>query len=74
MGGLRCNQRLEEIGIPASEAGCGRVEEGFTQAIRGLEPVRLTTFEGGVRHMEFTRAAIRRFKTGQTVHLPLGNR
>ena len=33
-----------------------RVEEEFVNAIRGLEPVRLTDFDTGVRYMEWTDA------------------
>jgi len=33
-----------------------RVEEEFVGAIRGEEPIRLTTFETGVRYMRFTDA------------------
>jgi hypothetical protein len=33
-----------------------RVEEEFVGAIRGEEPVRLTTFDDGVRYMKFTAA------------------
>jgi hypothetical protein len=33
--------------------------------------VRLTTFEDGVRYMEFTEAVTRSLQTGQTVQLPL---
>jgi predicted dehydrogenase len=73
-GGRRGAKRLEPIEVPASEAGQWRVEEEFVNAIRGLEPVRLTTFEEGVRYMEFTEAVIRSLKTGQTVHLPLERR
>ena len=72
-GGRRGDEHLSPIEVPVSEAGGWRVEEEFINAIRGLEPVRLTTFEDGVRYMEFTEAVIRSIKTGQTVHLPLGN-
>lgn len=43
--------------IAATESGPGwRVEEEFIGAIRGEEPIRLTTFETGVRYMRFTDA------------------
>ncbi len=74
LGGRRGDKGLQAIEIPASEAGAWRVEEEFIDAIRGLAPVRLTTFEDGVRYMEFTEAVIRSLKTGQTVHLPLDRR
>ncbi len=74
LGGGRGDKHLQEIAIPASEAGAWRVEEEFVDAIRGRAPVRLTTFADGVRYMEFTEAVIRSMQTGQTVHLPLGRR
>jgi len=73
--GGRCgDQTLQEITIPAAEAGGWRVEESFINAIRGLEPVRLTTFEDGVRYMEFTEAVHRSRQSGASVHLPLTER
>jgi predicted dehydrogenase len=70
-GGRRGDERLNEVAIPASEADRWRVEEEFINAIRGIAPVRLTTFEDGVRYMEFTEAVTRSLQTGQTVQLPL---
>ena len=70
-GGRRADQELSEIAIPAHEADQWRVEEEFIEAIRKEQPVRLTTFEDGVRYMEFTEAVTRSLQTGQTVHLPL---
>ena len=57
--------------IPPEEAGRWRVEEEFISAIRGREPVRLTTFEDGVKYMEFTEAVQRSLATGRRVALPL---
>ena len=73
-GGRRGEEHFSPIEVPASEAGQWRVEEEFVNAIRGREPVRRTTFEDGVRYMEFTEAVIRSLKTGRTVHLPLERR
>jgi len=70
-GGRRDDAQLAEIEIPDSERGKWRVEEEFINAIRGLEPVRLTTFEDGVRYMEFTEAVFRSRQTGRAVPLPL---
>ena len=70
-GGRRGDEGLNEVAIPASEADRWRVEEEFIDAIRGIAPVRLTTFEDGVRYMEFTEAVTRSLQTGQTVQLPL---
>jgi predicted dehydrogenase len=70
-GGRRDDAQLTEIAIPATEEGRWRVEEAFVNAIRGLEPVRLTTFEDGVRYMEFTEAVYRSRQTGMAIPLPL---
>jgi predicted dehydrogenase len=70
-GGRRDDAQLTEIAIPTTEEGRWRVEEAFVNAIRGLEPVRLTTFEDGVRYMEFTEAVYRSRQTGMAIPLPL---
>jgi predicted dehydrogenase len=70
-GGHRDDARLTEITIPATEEGRWRVEEEFINAIRGIEPVCLTTFEDGVRYMEFTEAVFRSRQTGMAIPLPL---
>ena len=48
-----------------------RVEEEFVNAIRGLEPVRLTDFDTGVRYMEWTDAVQRSMAGGLRIPLPL---
>jgi predicted dehydrogenase len=70
-GGRRGDSGLREIPIPPEEEGRWRVEEEFINAIRGKEKVKLTTFEDGVRYMEFTEAVIRSAQTGQAIPLPL---
>ncbi|MFN3974887.1 MAG: Gfo/Idh/MocA family protein [Dehalococcoidia bacterium] len=70
-GGRRGEKELREIPIPPERAGRWRVEEEFINAIRGKEKVKLTTFEDGVRYMEFTEAVIRSAQTGQAIPLPL---
>jgi predicted dehydrogenase len=70
-GGRRNDAQLTEIAIPATEEGRWRVEEEFVNAIRGLESVCLTTFEDGVRYMEFTEAVSRSQQTGSAIPLPL---
>ncbi len=72
-GGRRDDAGLEEIPIPADEERHWRVEEEFINAIRGIEPVRLTTFADGVRYMEFTEAVFRSRQTGQAIALPLAD-
>ena len=70
-GGRRGDETLSEIEIPESKRGGWRVEEEFINAIRGIEPVRYTTFQDGVQYMEFTEAVTRSAQTGQTIALPL---
>lgn len=72
-GGRLADASLAELPIPPELRGGWRVEEEFVNAIRGLEPVRLTRFEDGVRYMEFTEAAMRSARTGQAVSLPLAS-
>ncbi len=40
-------------------------------AIRGVEPVKMNTFEIGVRYMEWTEAIYRSAESGRAVCLPL---
>lgn len=70
-GGQRDAKELAEITIPAHEKGGWRVEEEFINAIRGKEPVTHTTFEDGVKYMEFTEAALRSAADGMAINLPL---
>ena len=69
--GRRGDQSLTEVQISPEREGRWRVEEEFVGAIRGTEPVRLTSFEDGVRYMEFTEAVTRSAQSGQAVALPL---
>ena len=70
-GGRRGDAQLSEIEIPPEKQGRWRVEEEFVNAIRGDEQVSHTSFEDGVRYMEFTEAVARSAQTGKTVYLPL---
>jgi predicted dehydrogenase len=65
---------LEEVVIPKEHRKEWRVEEEFIGAIRGAETVRLTTFEDGVRYMEFTDAVHESILSGRSVSLPLTGR
>jgi hypothetical protein len=51
--------------------GGWQVEREFIDAIRGHRRVTLTTFEDGVRYMEFTEAVARSMASGAAVALPL---
>lgn len=66
-GARRGATALDEITILAEEEGGWRVEEEWVNAIRGREPVRLTTFEDGLKYMAFTEAVSRSIATGETV-------
>ena len=62
---------LREVAVPEAERGGWRVEEEFVNAIRGEEQISHTTFEDGVKYMEFTEAVSRSMATASAVPLPL---
>jgi predicted dehydrogenase len=66
-GGRRGDAQLQEILVPSELTGGWRVEGEFVNAIRGLEPIRLTTFAEGVRYMQFTEAVARSAASGEVV-------
>jgi predicted dehydrogenase len=66
-GGQRGDKELKEIAVPAEQRIGWRVEEEFVNAIRGREKISRTTFEDGVRYMEFTDAVTRSAANGQAV-------
>jgi predicted dehydrogenase len=68
-GARRGERELGEIPIPAERRVGWRVEEEFVNAIRGREQVSRTTFEDGVRYMEFTEAVARSAARGQAVEV-----
>ena len=68
-GGRRGDTALAEIAIPAERRIGWRVEEEFVNAIRGREKIARTTFEDGVRYMEFTDAVAKSMATGQAVEV-----
>jgi predicted dehydrogenase len=68
-GGRGGDKALGEIAIPAAQRIGWRVEEEFVNAIRGREKVTHTTFEDGVRYMEFTDAVARSAASGQAVEV-----
>ena len=70
-GGRRGDAALQEIVIPSDEEGRWQVEEEFINAIRGDGAIALTTFEDGVRYMEFSEAVARSMMEGIAVSLPL---
>jgi predicted dehydrogenase len=62
---------FQEIPIPPELEADWRVEEEFINAIRGEEKIELTTFQTGVKYMEFTEAVSRSMASGQKINLPL---
>ena len=70
-GGQLGDHGLAEITIPPHEQGGWRVEEEFINAIRGQEKIRYTTFEDGLKYMQFTEAVTRSIQEGRSIALPL---
>ncbi|HEV8586755.1 MAG TPA: Gfo/Idh/MocA family oxidoreductase [Methylomirabilota bacterium] len=64
-GARRGDKELREIPIPAERRIGWRVEEEFVNAVRGREKISHTTFEDGVRYMEFTDAVARSLASGR---------
>ena len=69
--GRKGDSQLTEVENPAEEQAYYRVEEQFTNAIRGTEKVDMVPFETGVHYMEWTESVIRSSQTGQAIYLPL---
>src|SRR6266851_718170 len=65
--GRRGDRERREIPIPAERRIGWRVEEEFVSALRGHEKITRTTFEDGVRYMEFTDAVARSAASGQAI-------
>jgi predicted dehydrogenase len=57
--GRRGDTQLSEVPNPPEEQAYYRVEEEFTNAIRGREQITMVPFETGVHYMEWTEAVIR---------------
>ena len=69
--GQRGDTELIEVPNPPETQARYRVEEQFTNAIRGKEIVDTMASETGVRCMEWTEAVYRSAITGQAIFLPL---
>jgi predicted dehydrogenase len=67
--GRRGDRALVVHPNPPEQQARHRVEEEFVNAIRGLEPIKLNTFEIGVRYMEWTEAIHRSAASGAVVAL-----
>jgi len=68
-GARRGERELREIPIPPERRGGWRVEEEFINSIRGRERISHTTFEDGVRYMEFTDAVAKSLAEGRAVEV-----
>ena len=66
-GRKRGEDSFSVLEVPAEKAGAWRVEEDFIEAIRGIGPIKLTTFADGVKYMEFTDAVSESLATGRMV-------
>jgi len=69
--GRQGDAQLSEIPNPPEEQAHYRVEEEFSNAIRGMEQITMVPFETGVHYIEWTEAVIRSAQTGQAINLPL---
>ena len=71
--GLRGREQLEPLDVHANDQVRWPIDD-FIDAIRGIEPSATTSFEDGVRYMEFVEAVWRSLRSGcrQSV-TPLGD-
>jgi predicted dehydrogenase len=69
--GRRGDRELSPYPNPPETQARHRVEEEFVNAIRGIEPVTMNTFEIGVQYMEWTEAIYRSSESGSAIRLPL---
>jgi predicted dehydrogenase len=67
LGASRGEAAFHEIAIPAELSVGWRVEEEFVNAIRGVEKVKFTTFEDGLKYMQFTEAVSRSAASGASM-------
>ena len=69
--GKKDNPNLSKINIPKEDEGHWRVEEEFINAIMGIEEITHTSFQDGVKYMEFTEAVTKSMQSGKKINLPL---
>jgi predicted dehydrogenase len=69
LGARRGQTALQEIEIPAEVSIGWRVEEEFINALRGVEKVKFTTFQDGLKYMQFTEAVSRSAASGDSVNV-----
>lgn len=71
LGGRRGDAALQKIAQPPEEVGAWRVEEEFVNAIRGVETISHTSFEDGLKYMQFIEAVSRSMAEKRAINLPL---
>jgi len=71
MAGKRGQSSLSVVQMTQEDQKGWRVEEEFINAIRGKEEISLTTFEDGVKYMEFTEAVWKSATEKKAIALPL---
>ncbi len=67
----RGDRDWQPLEIPENKQGGWRVEQEFVEAVRDGKPVTHTSFEDGVKYMEFTEAVQISMREGRRVELPL---
>lgn len=65
------DKAFRELEVAPEKAGGWRVEEDFVEAIREGRPVTHTSFEDGVKYMEFTEAVQQSIAKQRRIDLPL---
>ena len=70
-GGSQDEDGLSEIENPSESQAYYRVEEEFSNAIRGGEQITMVPFETGVHYIEWSEAVSRSAQTRRMVTLPL---
>jgi predicted dehydrogenase len=69
--GRNGDDKLVEIANPVEEQAYYRVEEEFSNAIRGDEKITMVPFETGVHYIEWSEAVTRSAQSGTVIYLPL---
>ena len=68
---LEGDKEFRELEVASERQGGWRVEQEFVEAIRDGKPVTHTSFEDGVKYMEFTEAVQLSLRAGRRIDLPL---
>lgn len=69
--GRNGDDKLVVIANPVEEQAYYRVEEEFSNAIRGDEKITMVPFETGVHYIEWSEAVTRSAQSGTVIYLPL---